>query len=322
MEKAMTQKKQTFEHLKSNNDLITTYEATRAGFISLALEKNRKATPTVNEAKALRNVIIKCKNPKELLKLPEIKPALLTAAGLSDKAIKQLQPEDTDTAIKELIKNFLEPVGNNFVEELIYRFLLTKGDSLGGSMRNIIGALAQQKLTNAIVANLNLFKMEFYWYSSQKNDWINAEKIQPDINNNLKALSWTYKRQKRTVVYNYTVPLVKNNIDICLLDCNHMELQNAQHNYDRYIALGELKGGIDPAGADEHWKTASTALARIRGAFAKEKLYPVLFFIGAAIENKMSMEIWEQLLSGQLSNAANLTKLEQLNSLCAWLIDL
>ena len=39
-------------HLASQRSLITPYEETRAGFISLALEKNRKATPFVEEAKA------------------------------------------------------------------------------------------------------------------------------------------------------------------------------------------------------------------------------------------------------------------------------
>jgi hypothetical protein len=40
--------------------------------------------------------------------------------------------------------------------------------------------------------------------------------------------------------------------------------------------------GIDPAGADEHWKTANFALERIRKSFAKKKK-PQTFFIGASI---------------------------------------
>ena len=40
--------------IKSSKDLVTSYEATRAGFIEIALEKNRKATPFVEEAKALQ----------------------------------------------------------------------------------------------------------------------------------------------------------------------------------------------------------------------------------------------------------------------------
>ncbi|MBE9008399.1 hypothetical protein IQ259_25940 [Fortiea sp. LEGE XX443] len=30
-------------HLQSSDDLVTTYAATRAGFVALALEKNRRA---------------------------------------------------------------------------------------------------------------------------------------------------------------------------------------------------------------------------------------------------------------------------------------
>ncbi len=89
-----------------------------------------------------------------------------------------------------------------------------------------------------------------------------------------------------------------------------------------YIALGELKGGIDPAGADEHWKTASTALNRIQKAFAKQKLKPHTFFIGAAIEAKMALEIWEMLERGTLENAANLTDETQIASISSWLCKL
>jgi hypothetical protein len=39
-------------HLKSSKDLETTYEAVRAGFVALALEKNRRATPFVAQARA------------------------------------------------------------------------------------------------------------------------------------------------------------------------------------------------------------------------------------------------------------------------------
>jgi hypothetical protein len=79
------------------------------------------------------------------------------------------------------------------------------------------------------------------------------------------------------------------------------------------------KGGIDPAGADEHWKTARTALTRIREAFAAQKLSPHTFFIGAAIEAKMAAEIWQMLKTGVLENAANLTDETQRASFTSWL---
>ena len=134
-------------HLRSSDDLVTTYEATRAGFVALALEKNRRATPHVAEARALQEAASQASMPTDLLTIKDIEAGLLTAAGLSDKALVHLLTEDKTEAIQGLIKNFLEPAGAGFVEELVFRFLLTRGDTLGGSMRNIGGALAQRKLT-------------------------------------------------------------------------------------------------------------------------------------------------------------------------------
>lgn len=50
----MAQGKPYLQHLFSSDDLVTSYEAIRAGFISLALEKNRRATPFVAQARALK----------------------------------------------------------------------------------------------------------------------------------------------------------------------------------------------------------------------------------------------------------------------------
>ena len=125
-----------FNHLKSSKDLITPYEETRAGFVALALEKNRKATPFIVEARALKIEASRASKPQKLLEIKSIRSSLLTAAGISDKAEKHLQVSDKIQAIQGLIEKFLEPSGKEFVEELVYRFLLTKGDQLGGSMRN------------------------------------------------------------------------------------------------------------------------------------------------------------------------------------------
>lgn len=130
-------------HLKSASELVTTYEATRARFVALALEKNRRATPFVAEARALQTAAMQAAQPRDLLDVQDIEAGLLTAAGLSDKALNYLTTKDKTKAIQELIQNFLEPAGNKFVEELVFRFLITRGDTLGGSMRNVGGALAQ-----------------------------------------------------------------------------------------------------------------------------------------------------------------------------------
>lgn len=76
-----------FNTIKGPDDLITSREETRAGFIRFALEKNRRSTPYVSEAKTFKRIASRAKAPKDLLNMPEIRPALLTASGLSDKSL-------------------------------------------------------------------------------------------------------------------------------------------------------------------------------------------------------------------------------------------
>jgi hypothetical protein len=310
-------------HLKSSHDLETTYEATRAGFVALALEKNRRATPLVAEARALQEAASQVKTPASLLKVKGIRSGLLTAAGLSDKSLKHLSPQDKEDAIKGLVKNFLEPAGAKFVEELVFRFLLIRGDRLGGSMRNIGGVLAQRELARAVISTLALAGISYQWQHSKARKWVEMADDDSEIELSLRGLSWRYKGRNRTLIYNLTVPLVKNNVDMCLFDLAPDELETTEYNSAvSYIALGELKGGIDPAGADEHWKTARAALDRIRGSFSRAGRSPHTFFVGAAIEAKMANEIWGQLESGLLNNAANLNDEKQVASISHWLCTL
>ena len=143
-------------HLNNANDLVTPYDEVRAGFIALALERNLRATPFIEQARALKIYVSKVSNPNELLEIEDIRSTLLTASGVSDKAAKHFNEEDKIEAIKGLIQNFLEPAGKDFIDELVYRFLLTRGDTLGGSMRNAGGVLAERKLSRAIISALNI----------------------------------------------------------------------------------------------------------------------------------------------------------------------
>ncbi len=307
-------------HLQSSDDLVTTYEARRAGFVALALEKNRRATPYVAEARALQEAASKAKTPSDLLNINGIEAGLLTAAGLSDKSLTHLLPQDKTEAINGLIKNFLEPAGAKFVEELVFRFLLTRGDTLGGSMRNIGGALAQRKLTRAVISTLTIAGIRYRWQHAKTRQWVDMTDNDSEIELSLRGLSWQNEHKNRTLIYNLTPPLIKNNVDLCLFNLDSEELQTTKYkSAESYLALGELKGGIDPAGADEHWKTARTALERIRQTFSELGYAPYTFFVGAAIEKRMATEIWSQLESGILSNAANLNDESQVASISRWL---
>jgi len=309
--------------IKQASDLITNREQTRAGFINFALEKNKRSTPIIESAKSLKVLASKASTPKSLIEISDIRPALLTAAGLSDKAISYFTEKDKDIAINELIRNFLEPAGKYFIDELVYRYLLIKGDSLGGSMRNLVGAMAQQKLIRTLLSNMSVMGISFEWFDNETKKWHVAPKNNTQIENRLKAVCWKSGRKNRVLAFNLNIPIVKNNIDICLFNADtntYGKGDDIANCSDKILMLGELKGGIDPAGADEHWKTGNTALNRIRTAFKKDGYEISTSFVAAAIEKKMANEIFGQLQKGILSFAANLTIDEQLINYCNWII--
>lgn len=306
-------------------DLVTSKEETRTGFIEFALEKNKRSKPFIESAKAFRHFAMQAKTPHDLLDIKEIKEPLLTASGLSDKALKYFIESDRTIAINELIKNFLEPAGDEFVEESVYRYLLIKGDALGGSMRNAIGAFAQQKLVRSLLSVMAGTGMEYKWLSTDRNSaWKNKPDDDFEIENGMKAISWENEHGYRTFAFNLGIPAVGKNIDLCLFDCAYGQYNGGGivSRIESVIMLGELKGGIDPAGADEHWKTANTALERIRSSIGEGNPALQTSFVGAAIEKSMAEEIFAQLKKRKLSFAANLTKSDQVYEYCKWLLSL
>ena len=310
------------KEIAAPEDLVTPYAATRGGFIALALERNRRADPFIEEAKVLRSLARQASKPRDLPSIDSIGASLLTAAGVSDKASKHLQDSDKQEAVAGLIETHLEPEGDGFRDELVYRFLLTRGDTLGGSMRNLAGRLGEQRFTRILLSTLSVAGVGVD-YLDPARKWQEHRPGQP-AEEKTRALHWQSGQGDRTLVYNLTVPIVNKNVDLSLLACKKEETfakqgaPSAHRQPSKYLALGELKGGIDPAGADEHWKTANSALGRIKTAFTTKGLEPKTFFIGAAIENAMAKEIHHQLEQGTLAYAANLTNDDQVVALCQW----
>jgi len=314
--------------ITSAEDLITSPEQTRAGFVEAALEKNRKAQPLIDKARSLKSYASTVKNAKDLLRINNIRPALLTASGLSDKSFKYFSETDKDEAINKLIKEFLEPAGVDFVNELVYRYLLIKGDTLGGSMRNYVGSIAKIKLIRQFLAALDFQNITFFVLFKKDKKHNNWQNISYDEAYNsaeqIKALYWRYCKKNRLIFFDTTIPIVNKNVDICLYEGNTSDYDGGDIVLDneRAIMFGELKGGIDPAGADEHWKTGNSALERIRESFLKVNHPIKTSFIAAAIERNMAEEIWSQLINGTLSNVANITVSDQLSNYCNWIINL
>lgn len=316
------------KYIKTATDLETTYKETKIGFLSIALRKSKEATHYINLASAFRAVADEYENPLDLISNDDITISMCEAAGVSTKARGYLQPKDTKDILTDFVEEYLVTVGSSYVDELINRYLLTQGDALGGRMRNIVGGLAGEKLTQNIISALTVRNYEFEYFDKHTKKWVSGENFHKDYSNLVKAIKWKNGNKSRLLYYDLTVPVVKKNIDIVLFNSSDVNNKNIKEfkafisNHDNYLALGELKGGIDPAGADEHWKTANTALSRIRIAFSKLNKNIHTVFIGTAIESAMAKEIFAQCKSKELSNCANLTKPKQLAEICSWLVSL
>lgn len=137
-------------YILSAESLVTPHEETRAGFLSIALEKNREGDPIVKEALAFKAAVAHTRCAEDLLMIPQIRPFLITAAGLSEKSLSHLSEDDRTMVIRELIERFLKPAGADYIDEAACRYLLVKGDALGGKMRNKIGSSGQERLLRAL----------------------------------------------------------------------------------------------------------------------------------------------------------------------------
>ena len=294
------------KHIKIAADLQTKHEDITNGFLEQALHKTEKAVPFVQTAKTLQSALQSVAKIDDLINNIEIREYLIAACGFSDKAKTKLTEAELNESIKKVLNNIKKMAGDDFRDEVLYRYLLTRGDTLGGSMRNLTGASAGIKLTNAIVEKLQ---------SSGKDTSISNTDT-----GKVRRIAW----DRRVLRFDVKPKIFNNNIDVVLLktseENNESKDKTLLENKSSYVACGELKGGIDPAGADEHWKTANSALSRIREAFNEHR--PSLFFIGSAIEASMAGEIFVQLSDGRLTHAANLNDEDQFDDIVNWLISL
>ncbi len=75
---------------------------------------------------------------------------------------------------------------------------------------------------------------------------------------------------------------------------------------------GELKGGADPAGSDEHWKTAKSAFDRILDAATETgRPKPKLSFIATILVDRVAREAALWIQQGKLTSVFNLTQIAE-----------
>lgn len=302
------------DHIKSADDLRTPYEQTQAGFLAQAIAKAEKAEPYIKAAMRLRTALKKVKSIQSLAANELLEDDLFAAAGFSDKSCNHLDRDKRKKVLAAILTKLAETSPDLWRDELVYRFLLTRGDSLGGSMRNWIGAEASRNLAAAVEEALKRKGLAYVEDPSQREGLTYS--VSKTAKGKVTAIEWPDRAL--LVDRKSQLPELGNNIDMHLLNTNGTNLKPVEltKEHKRYLALGELKGGIDPAGADEHWKTGNTAIGRIRASFSKAGAKVRLFLVAAAIEKAMADEIYKLWQNGELDYAANLTIPQQMGEVC------
>ncbi len=270
-----------------SSDLVTSKDATISGFSWQAEQKLEKSSAYINDAEHFCSKANNIHSIDDIRKDSRLTSFVIAACMLSQKSLNHLDIDTQNEIIENLI-DFEKLQDTDYLRELVNRYCLTSGDSLGGSMRNLVGQTAQIKLTNSIVQRLQTHGVEFQTEVSKSSGKITE-------------IAWEDKR----IFFDKTPSFIKKSIDIIVVNGESAKHSSLNDPSD-FLCCGELKGGIDPAGADEHWKTAKTALERIHTVFTDAKVeQPKLIFIGTAIEKSMSGEIFKLLEQEWLTGAAN-----------------
>jgi hypothetical protein len=78
------------------------------------------------------------------------------------------------------------------------------------------------------------------------------------------------------------------------------------------VWAAEVKGGADPAGSDEHWKTATKALDRVLDAAEETgRPRPKLSFIATILVDRVAIDAQKWIDEGKLVSVYNLTKIAE-----------
>ncbi len=217
----------------------------------------------------------------------------------------------------------LSGVSENRHLEMVFANL---GDSLGGTSRNEVGRVASVEVVRYIVKHLHfknrvkriVFRLK--GIVGDENDKTVGKELEVDISEDTDIDSLIDDLEKRRVKYR---ELHFSNGYSLLLDRQLKwysdddkeykigpDFHSTNDNSNSMLWMAELKGGADPAGSDEHWKTATQALVRVIDASEKTgRKRPFISFIAAILVERVAIEAQQWIDEGELTSVYNLTQI-------------
>lgn len=285
--------------------------------------------------------------PEFLIRYPELVMYYRNMAMLSRKVMKGIQlptdaqedkniPPSSELAI-ELSKYF-----NGIVSKLILASgvspnrhleiaLSNVGDALGGISRNEVGRFAAAEIMHCLIIHWHSLGYLKSIHFTLKNRYepddedeggeITDKKQLLEVSPETNIVEFLKYAESNRVKYH---EIILNNGYHLLLD-RQLKWQDKVDNEKSYkigpdmtsqsveidmVWAGEIKGGADPAGSDEHWKTATQTLNRILEAAKKSgRPKPKLSFLATILVDRVASEAQRWIDGGDLTSVYNLTKI-------------
>jgi len=204
--------------------------------------------------------------------------------------------------------------------------LANLGDSLGGTSRNEVGRISSTEVVRYIVKYLHpknritriVYKLKGIIGDDDDRDI--GKELTVDISEDTDIDVLISNLEEKRVKYQ---ELHFSNGYSLLLDRQIKwysddekeykigpDFHSTNDNSNSMLWMAELKGGADPAGSDEHWKTATQALVRVIEASEKTgREKPFISFIAAILVERVAVEAQQWIDEGELTSVYNLTQI-------------
>jgi len=250
----------------------------------------------------------------------------------------QHYPPDRETATA--LARYFNAITSNLVLEggaTTYRhiemMMANLGDSLGGVSRNEVGRIAMTQVIDPLIRYLIpqgrlsaiTFSLKGRLVSPEDDEGSGAsgeQRVLTDPEADVEALLRRFEEFRviyhRLDLSNGSRLLMNRQLTWEALEGSTYRIGPDLHSQVGAVDMhwaAELKGGADPSGSDEHWKTATQSFQRVLEAAQKtNRPQPKLSFIATILVERVAREAQNWINDGRLTSVYNLTKMYQQES--------
>ena len=198
--------------VKAATELATSKIETCKGFVEQAALKSKRAARHVEAANAFWSELKKITNIKDLIHAKHLRDELIAVAGVSTKAKKYLKDGDIDAILAGIVAGIPPDQASSFHQDIFLRYMLTKGASFDGEMRNVIGASAQRKVARLLCGKFKQNEVEAQIYLAKRKKPVTIDqalKNMEDEKTKVSCIIW----DKRVLLFDKKPRIINKSVD-------------------------------------------------------------------------------------------------------------